>query len=421
MRNKLAAFFRQLGPETTGMHLVCAISGGADSVAMSHCLLSLREELGYTLSLCHYNHGLRGEASDGDEAFCRSLAETWDIPITVGRGDAALRASQTGESLEEAARFCRYGFFDTVDGIIATAHTADDQAETVLLHLLRGTGLKGLCGIPPTRGRILRPMLAVSREEVLAYLDAHNLPHREDATNHEDDCLRNRLRHHVMPLLKQENPALLAAVTRMTEHLRQDETYLQTQAIALLVGNAEQGWQIAPLAAADTPLRRRALKELLFSLSVPDPSTAHIEAAEHIVQGVDPSAAVNLTGGWVLRREYETFFVEQNPQSATFVPQVLPCPGNVTVPELGLTFRCAEDRGGDILIRPRKQGDEIRLAGGTKSVKKLLIDKKIPVNNRELVPVLEENGVVIALWGVATATNTDITAITAEKERGTGI
>ena len=366
MRNKLAAFFRQLGQNTQGMHLVCAISGGADSVAMSHCLLSLREELGFTLALCHYNHGLRGEESDGDEAFCRDLADAWNVPITVGRGDAAQYAAQSGESLEEAARHCRYGFFDTVEGTIATAHTADDQAETVLLHLLRGTGLKGLCGIPPVRGRIVRPMLAVSRQEVLAYLAAHNLPHREDATNREDDCLRNRLRHHVMPLLKQENPALLAAVTRMTEHLRQDEAYLQKEAAALLVGNAADGWATAPLAAAHPALRRRALKELLFSLTVPDPSAAHIEAAE-------------------------------------------------------LTFHCTQVRKGGIMIRPRRQGDEIRLPGGTKSVKKLLIDRKIPAKKRELIPVLEEDGTVLALWGVATAANTDITAITAEKERGTGI
>jgi tRNA(Ile)-lysidine synthase len=207
----------------------------------------------------------------------------------------------------------------------------------------------------------------------------------------------------------------------MTEHLRQDEAYLQTESAALLLGNAADGWAIAPLAEADPALRRRALKELFFSLTVPNPSATHIEAAERIVQGADPSAAADLTGGWVLRREYEKFFVEQNPQTTTFAPQVLPCPGSVTLPELGLTFRCTEEREGGILIRPRQQGDEIRLPGGTKSVKKLLIDKKIPVNQRELVPVLEENGVVIALWGVAAAANTDITAITAERERGTGI
>lgn len=398
MRNKLRrALEAWVRP---GDHVTCALSGGADSVAMTHCITALGPELGITVSACHFNHRLRGDASDGDEAFCRELCRSLGISLAVSGADVAAYSRETGESIEEAARRCRYDFFDSLPGFIATAHTADDQAETFLLNLLRGTGLKGLGGIPPRRQQYLRPMLCVSRQEILEYLAAQGLSHREDATNGEDDCVRNRLRHHVIPLLKQENPSLLAAVEHTTGLLRQDEALLQAQADALLVN----GWLVEPLRTAPVPLRRRALRRILTELQVPKLSAAHIEAAEALVLRGDPSARLLLPGGRVLQREYDRLTAPEEARIPAFRPVTLPCPGEAVIPELGLRFCCRGPAGEPILIRPRKTGDTIRLPGGTKTVKKLLIDRKIPARQRESIPILERGGAVISVWGVADAT-----------------
>ncbi len=397
MKNKVSAAMERLA---AGKSVVCAVSGGADSVALCHCLCSLQKDLGITLSACHFNHGLRGDASDADEAFCRDFCENLGISLTTGRGNVTARMAETGESLEEAARNLRYDFFASQPGLVATAHTADDNAETVLLNLTRGTALKGLCGIPEQRDAMIRPLLSVTREEVLAYLKEHSLPHREDTTNAEDHCLRNRLRHHVLPLLKEENPGFLAGVHRMTQSLRQDEDLLQKQADTL------DGAFVPALREAPTPLRRRAIRDLLSE--VKKCSAAHILAVENLIFSDDPSARVTLPGITVFR-EYDRLVTAADFTPATFRPVTLPCPGSVTVEELNLTFHCRE-AGDPITIRPRKAGDTVALPGGRKTVKKLFIDRKIPAKDRECVPILERNGEIIAIWGVFGSTDT----ITAE-------
>lgn len=168
-----------------GDRVICAISGGADSVALLWCLYLLREQLDLKLSAAHLNHGLRGEESDRDEDFVRQLCAGYQIPLTVGR----TQVQAQGRGLEDAARRARYTFLESLDPAakIATAHTADDNAETVLLHLIRGAGLRGLGGIAPARGRVIRPMLGVTRQEVEAFLEHWNLPHVEDSSNGQPD------------------------------------------------------------------------------------------------------------------------------------------------------------------------------------------------------------------------------------------
>jgi len=418
MRNKVLQHLRETGLIPPKSHVICALSGGADSVAMTHLLFTLQKELDFRLSACHFNHKLRGEASDADETFCRTFCGELGLSLLVGSEDVLARAQETGESLEEAARNCRYAFFASLEGLVSTAHTASDQAETVLLNLIRGTGLKGLGGIPPKRDGIIRPLLTVSREEVVAYLKEHNLPHREDGSNQEDDCLRNRLRHHVVPLLKQENPALLSSVEQMTQFLRQDEELLQSQADALLQGD-ENGWAIAPLRDAPPPLRRRAIRKLLNDCHIPKLCAAHILAAESVILGSDPSAEISLPLGLRFFRSYETVALRQGSEVLTFKEVTLPCPGTAEIPELDLAFIAAFKAKTPISIRPRKEGDSIRLKGGTKSVKKLLIDKKIPANLRESIPVLVREGEVLSVWGVADSVDfAEKTAVTTERKRG---
>ena len=198
MLNKIVSFCREQKLLQPGDRLVCAVSGGADSIALLWGMYLLQEKLQITLECAHFNHHLRGEESDRDAAFVRQFCLDYHIPFHYGEGQVA--AGEKG--LEAAARDARYGFLRTLPGIVATAHTADDNAETVLMHLLRGTGLNGLGGITPKNGNIIRPMLTVTRAEIMDFIHQYCLSFVEDSTNREDNFLRNRLRHKVMPLLK---------------------------------------------------------------------------------------------------------------------------------------------------------------------------------------------------------------------------
>lgn len=421
MRDKVLQWCRKERLFQTGDRVVCAVSGGADSVAMLHCLLSLRQELGIGVTAAHYNHCLRGEASDEDEAFVRGLCASWGVPLAVERGDVAAYASETGQSIEEAARRLRYGFLLGQPGLIAVAHNADDQVETVLLNLLRGTGLKGLCAMEPKRDRIVRPLLLVTRDEIEAYLKRHDLLHREDATNGEDDALRNRLRHHVTPLLRQENPNLSDTVARMTDLLRQDEAYLEQQTQALLdAAKRETGYDCQTLREAPAVLRRRAIRRLL---DIPKPAKTHVDAAERLLEDLRGSASVDLPGGYVFRREYGLLRLERAEPGAVFAPMTLRPGEQAILPTLDLQISVSEpvilEKNVDcvstfalkcdmmmsdftVCVRPRRTGDTLRLSGGEKSVKKRMIDRKIPAARRDSLPVLTDGMHILAVFGLGT-------------------
>ena len=230
-----------------GGRVLCAVSGGADSVYLLHRLWLLRDTLGFTLVAAHYNHCLRGAESDRDEAFVRDFAARWCGPqriagpegeytlpaveLAVGRGDVAGEAARQGRGLEETARDMRYAFLrQTAQRLgcdrIATAHTADDNAETLLLHLIRGTGLQGMAGIAPRRGDLVRPMLTTTRREVEDYLGLYRLPHVEDSSNADERFTRNRIRRQVMPLLEELNPGFVRRMADTTRYLRADNDFL---------------------------------------------------------------------------------------------------------------------------------------------------------------------------------------------------
>lgn len=269
-----------------GERVFAAFSGGADSTALLLGLAALRERLAITLCAVHVNHGLRGAESDRDEAFCVTVCEKMNIPLTVRRVDANAEAARTRCSVEEAARNLRYAVFsELADGEndrVATAHTASDNTETVLHNLVRGTGLAGLCGIPPRRGRFIRPLLTLTRPDLLAFLAAQGQDFVEDSTNADDAHTRNRLRHHVVPLLLEENPALYRTVGGMTEQLRAEQDYLTTQADAAFDAcrcgkHALRGLEAVPLA-----LRRRCIARLLREGGVVC-SFAMVETAQRLL------------------------------------------------------------------------------------------------------------------------------------------
>lgn len=222
LEQKALCALRQYSLFSQGDRIAVGVSGGADSVALLRFLAALRPQFGWDLVVCHIHHGLRGAEADRDECFVRALAEQLGLPCAVSRIDAAALALRHHISVEEAGRQARYAFFAQTageGGRIATAHTLDDSIETVLMNLVRGTGLRGLCGIPRIRGNIVRPLLDCTRAEVEDYLGALGQPYCTDSTNLTDDYTRNRIRHDILPRLCALNPNFPGAMARMLPRL----------------------------------------------------------------------------------------------------------------------------------------------------------------------------------------------------------
>lgn len=400
MLNKVSAFIRRYDQIQPGDSVVCAVSGGADSVALLWALYLLREKFDFSLSAAHFNHGLRGEESDRDQAFVEDLCSRYDIPLRIGAGDVQPGA----KGLEAAAREARYAFLESLPGKIATAHTADDNSETVLMHMVRGTGLKGLGGIAPVRGKVIRPMLTVTREEVEDFLQEYCLPHIEDSSNQTDAFLRNRIRHKVMPLLQQENPRLAENLSQMALRLRQDEQMLSAMTDQPLPAVSE-------LRQMHPGVRNRYLHMFLRSSGVKEPESEHIALASSLVFSKNPSARGDFPGGVTLCRQYDQLVKVE--KSTPMPVRVLTCPGSFWIPETGIRVICEPAQEsvlqwdqftvyprGKVVVRTRQSGDTMRLQGGTKSVKALMIDRKIPENQRNYIPVIADDAGVLAVWGV---------------------
>lgn len=399
MQNKLLKFIRQEDMVAPGDTVICAVSGGADSVALLFALYLLKEKLEITLEAAHFNHHLRGEESDRDEAFVRKLCDRYDIPLHLGGGEVT--AGKKG--LEAAARDARYGFLRTLNGKIATAHTADDNAETVLMRLIRGTGLKGLGGIMPVQDRIIRPMLTVTRQEVEDFLQEWCLSHIEDSSNGSDAFLRNRIRHHVMPFLRNENPKIALNLSNMALRLRQEEQFLTllTDSTAL---PAVESLRNMPKAQ-----RSRHLSAFLERSGVKEPEESHIHLAESLVFSDRPSARAFFPNGVVISRNYDT--LEAISRQEALEETVIPCPGETDIPGYRVICREAESviqsedtftvaPEGKLVVRSRKSGDQLRLPGGTKSLKKLFIDRKIPAAQREKIPVLCDDLGILGVYSI---------------------
>lgn len=418
MLNEIRRFCRQEGLISPGCRVICAVSGGADSMALLWSLCLLREEFGIAaLSAAHFNHGLRGEESLRDANFVQEFCRDHRIPFQLGSGD--IRPGKKG--MEAAARDARYHYLLSLDpdALIATAHTADDNAETMLMHLLRGTSLRGLGGIPPRRDRLIRPMLTVTRRQVLDFLDEWSLPHVEDSSNRSGRFLRNRLRNRVLPLLREENPHFSPAMTALALRLRQDSDLLDRlgrQALdsARLPGG---GLSCPVLLGLEPALQSRALAFYLQEQGVREPEAVHIRAITALLYAASPSARADLPGGVRFGRQYDRLI----PLPADCTPFCYPLtlPGCTFIPEAGFHIVCrflsagaAQPEGPDtfcldpariqepLLARSRRTGDRIRLSGGSRSLKKAMIDRKIPAARRDCLPVLTCGAEIAAVCGL---------------------
>lgn len=268
-----------------GSVIYAALSGGADSVCLLDCLVQLRDAFALDVRAIHIQHGLRGSESDRDEQFCRTLCDTLGVPLAVETCDVRGYADKHRCSVETAARECRYAVFAKYcgDAYAATAHTASDQLETLLFRMARGTGLRGLCGIPPVRGRILRPLLQVTRAEVEEMLRERGLPHVTDSTNLEDGCSRNLLRHHAVPAMRQCNAAAEHNAAALAQYLRQDEDFLAAQAAQAYDACMQEDGSLLGLAKLHPAMQSRCIARFLQENDMPSGAYA-IEAVRQLLE-----------------------------------------------------------------------------------------------------------------------------------------
>lgn len=410
-----------------GGTVLCAVSGGADSVCLLHWLNDLRTRIPFTLIAAHYNHNLRGERSSRDEQFVRTFAGQF-CPVFVGSGDVSGEAARRKAGIEETARDMRYAFLQqTAQGVgadvIATAHNANDNAETMLLNLMRGCGLNGLCGIPPRRDSIVRPLLTTPRQSIEEYLHLHGLPHVEDSTNADDAYTRNRVRHQLIPLLEQFQPQLIEHMTRTARLLAQDEMLLaqQAQEVTTLSHPVPDGIAVdaAAIAALPDPLAARVVRQLLDERTGNGGSCtcAHIMAVVRLCRGTSVSGQAHLPDGILARRVYDRLELVQPTPEPCPESILLPLPGSIRLPvgELRVQrtaydgsihtpfsfYLSCEKTQPRLTVRPRRTGDVLARPGRPpRTLKKIMIDEKLPRHLRDTVPVLDCSGQVAGVVGL---------------------
>lgn len=422
-----------------GCTVVAGVSGGADSMALLHFLLWYAQERHIRVISAHVNHGLRGRESDADEAFVREWCERRGIACEVLRADVHLLARKRKCGLEECGRHVRYAFFESLAGEynarVATAHTLSDQAETVLLHLVQGSGGRGLTGIPPVRGRIVRPLLTVTRKEVEDYCEINQIPFRTDRTNFSLDYTRNRLRLQVIPLLKGLNPLLEEGISRTAAFAREDEEALSAWADkALQAAKLPEGWDSKILSNYPAAVRKRVLRAAA-EREIPSRLEAiHLEGMDRVLQ---QGGTVSLPGGRTAKCSGGLFRIAEDHKPREW--ELAFAVGNFSLPDgrglkierIGrkeyekrrkfnkLLFNNALDYAtitDSTVLRSRRPGDVFRplRRGVTKTLKKLLNEAAVPEEKRDSLVLLAAGGNVLWLERFGTAETAAVTEKTKE-------
>lgn len=433
MKNKALSTIIKHHMLTCGDKVTVGLSGGADSVALLVFLCELREEFQLELAACHVNHLLRGEESQRDEAFAQELCAKLNVPIHVYQVDVPSYSKTHRLSIELAARQLRYeAFADCAGtGLIATAHTLSDNLETILLSMGRGTGLKGLTGIPPKRDKIIRPLLDCTRQEVEEYLALREISFVIDSSNFSDDYSRNKLRNHVIPALKAALPEIEGAVGRMTQLLAEDQSYLEACCARSMEQIAtSQGYSRAGYLALHSAIRSRILIKILQEQGF-DYSHLRVKLLEDTI--TLGSGRVELGREWYFEVCESSFAVVHRPSWEQTVLSPLSFPKDTldgTVAEFGgkiirlritdpnpikkveisnkknTTFALDYDKIQRVLfIRTRLEQDKISLYGRgcTKSLKKLYNEQKIPLHIRNSLAVFADEAGVLAVEGCGLA------------------
>lgn len=470
MINKVRKYILQYGMLQKGDRVIVAVSGGADSMALLSVLHRLTNELGFELVVAHLNHGLRGREADADAELVRQTAENKGLPLFCKTVDMGVLAKQAGLSLEDTARKERYAFFyqlikDVPADKIALGHQFHDQAETVLLNFLRGAGSRGLRGILPMRDQVLvRPLLGIKREEILAYLGKEEIAYREDGSNRSSLFLRNRIRHDLLPYLKKYNPRVEERLHGMAETMRIENNFLEAETAAILkrwqvdIDSEEINIFIDNFLNLHEAMQRRVIKSILESRSQEQNgiNQAHVSAVVGFVRDGHVGQQLSLPFATEVLRQYDRFIfrkkgqrrskegilqnhdapddlVLDNHYTGKFEYTIKSIPAEIEIKETGTRLRLTktEPTSHDLktrdityldyekfrlplIIRNIRPGDRFYPLGmaGTKKVKSFFIDKKIPREIRHGIPLLVDRENILWIADLAISDMAKVTPAT---------
>lgn len=396
-----------------------ALSGGADSMSLLYALFNLKEKLGITLFAAHLNHMIRGDEALRDEEFVKKQCENLGVLLFCERIDVPVYAKEHKMSTELAAREVRYDFLSRVSrGAVATAHTASDNLETVIFNLTRGSALKGLCGIPPKRGIFIRPLILSTRAEVEEYCEKNRIKYVTDSTNLSDEYTRNKIRHTVIPVLKQINSNAEKSVVRTSAELFEDNAYLEECADEFLQNNLCDG-EIDVSVLPKSPIAKRAIKKLA-EITAPMLSldNFHINEIYRICNeggktGLPLGYSAEVKSGKLIFTNKQA----ENPENFEFEVQTEHRINDLFTKKekinnllLKNSLDCDKIIGKSV-IRTRLAGDSIRLAGRgcTKSLKKLMNELSVPREYRDSLPVIADDVGVIWVCGIGVAQRCAVT------------
>ncbi len=438
---------RKYGMLSGGERVVVAVSGGPDSVCLLNVLHALSPDFDLTLHIAHLDHMFRGKESAAEARFVAELAARLGIPATIEAIDAAAYCREHGLAAQAGAREVRYGFLErvaaeTAASRIATGHTADDQAETMLLRLLRGAGLSGLSGIPPVRGNIIRPLIERTKTEVLEYVRTNALECVSDSSNVKTVYARNRIRLELIPLLKQFNPRIVETLAAEASLLRDDDEAAEARVGEIadsVILHEEDRIVLVRGTFAGLPgaWQRRLLRTAVQAAGgASELSFIQTEEALSFVSSAQSGRRLNLPGGVVIEREYERFIISIDPGSSSYVRPVQ-VPGTSDIPEAGLCVHAAvsgpagvhtdvlseavmeaveenyfwqaqfdyDKINATLQVRSRLNGDWFcpsGMGGKRKKLQDFFVDLKVPRRRRDLVPLLAAGSDILWVIGFRT-------------------
>lgn len=427
--------------------VVVAVSGGPDSVALLKALSIISDEYHLFLIAAHFNHGLRGDESDSDESFVENLSRSMDIVFESGYVDIPSLIKKKGGSTEVICRNERYKFLEGIQkkyraDKIALGHNLGDQAETIVMKFLRGSGMEGLRGILPVRDSIyIRPLISVTREEILNFLKKEDVKYVTDSSNIEDTYLRNRIRDRLIPeLMENYNPGLVENLGSMANIIRTENDYIKMTVEEILESwniNRNEGEiriKLPELVRLHKAIQWRIVKTLLqnYSSSKKEIGYIHVKSVMDLVEGDNPSAQLDLPFYLEVRREYNLITLSRKkPDTDSTFCYGVEIPGAVVIKELGITvqfhlidnvspinfnanstvFMDYEQISFPLTIRNPKSGDRFQPFGmnGTKKLKSFFIDEKIPKNSRRNLPLLVDQKSVLWIMGMRLCERVKIT------------
>jgi tRNA(Ile)-lysidine synthase len=448
MLEKIKSTIQKYELVAKGDKIVVAVSGGIDSVSLLYALMQFQSLWELSLHIAHLDHCFRGEEAEQDALFVENLGKQWNIPVTIEKIDVPDFAKQKNRSPQEAAREVRYNFLErvahTIGGDkIATAHNANDQAETLLLWLARGTGLRGLSGIPPKQGIYIRPLLEIQREEIETFLRKNDLNFRQDSSNRKNVYRRNFVRHKIIPLLEELNPNIIENFCNTADLARMANDYFEHELKKIMPkvikkeGKRKLSLDLSAFFDYHITLKnlllRRAIEWLKGDLT--GITFNHVESLQHLINESISGSQIHLPDGIVAYKEYDWLILTNTRLENEYqsLRKPIAMPGKTVIPELDVTIIVTECSFSQLekeyrrdypnqaffdkdtivpplMLRFRQEGDRFQPFGMNhhKKLQDFFVDEKVPFTERDKIPILEDKNGIIWIVGHRTSERTRI-------------